>query len=90
MKHRRLFVYGSLAPGRQNEHVLEPLAGLRRSFSIRSGSAFSVIDEVLERTPNRGNFIALTVLRQVGSPGDRTPREAFPTEESDSGLDESI
>lgn len=32
---QRLFVYGTLAPGRPNEHVLAPLAGAWQPASVR-------------------------------------------------------
>lgn len=32
---QRLFVYGSLAPGRQNEHVLAPLGGTWQPATVR-------------------------------------------------------
>jgi len=31
----RLFVYGSLAPGRQNEHILAPLGGTWQSATVQ-------------------------------------------------------
>jgi gamma-glutamylcyclotransferase (GGCT)/AIG2-like uncharacterized protein YtfP len=31
----RLFVYGTLAPGRPKEHVLEPLHGTWRAATVR-------------------------------------------------------
>ena len=32
---QRLFVYGSLAPGRQNEHILAPLGGTWQAAAVR-------------------------------------------------------
>ena len=32
---QRLFVYGSLAPGRQNEHILAPLGGTWQAATVR-------------------------------------------------------